>query len=570
MIRPRQDVVYFCAMCRRRIFLLAFGLLLRGLAAQEVVEKLPTSINSVAYDESSPVISRDGQSLFFTRTAFPDFDHTLIDEYGPIPGLDDEHAFRTRLADIYSQLAGRDVEDPYTSSFNQDIWYATIGGETISAPLHPGFPLNSALPNSLLGCSERSDEYVVLNQFYADGSMMQGFSRIRILDGQAETLPSPLHIYRFDITRSDVNMTMTRDGDVLLLGMRGPDSRGGHDLYVSLYLRENVWSAPWNIGAAINTPFQETSPFLSPDKRFMYFASDRPGGRGGLDLYVSERLDYTWKHWSTPTPVPGDVNTVADESQPFFDPERRYMYFASRRDGSSDIFRQVVKPQPGLRKPIYVRGRIVSTADGKPVHGEVYWGAEDAAAYLDYFNSFTGEFEVMLTERQTYRFESRKVGHRGEQLLLDAALLDSLGQDTVDIIIRVEPGKPPRPAPMPVISRSKDIAVPELTDIHFARAQAVILPSSAPALTELLRRLRENPTMEIRVEGHTDNIGDEGALVDLSVRRADAVKAYLVEQGIEGARIRTRGFGPMRPRYDNSTEAGRSGNRRVEIRIIRT
>src|SRR5690606_21114340 len=122
------------------------------------------------------------------------------------------------------------------------------------------------------------------------------------------------------------------DGDAIVLSMRGPDARGANDLYVSFYVRDNVWSAPRNIGDAINTPYQETSPFMSPDKRFMYFASNRPGGRGGHDIYVSERLDYTWMHWSPPVLLEGDVNSAADESQPFFDPQRRFMFFVSRRD----------------------------------------------------------------------------------------------------------------------------------------------------------------------------------------------------------------------------------------------
>jgi outer membrane protein OmpA-like peptidoglycan-associated protein len=542
-----------------------------GLSAQPavVIEKLPAAINSPDFDESSPVVSHDGRTLFFTRTGFPEFDRTLVDESGQAAATEDEDAFRARLAGVYGQLAGRPVADPYRSSFNQDIWYCTLDGDRVSAPRHPGYPLNSALPNSLLGCAPRPDEYIVLNQFYEDGSMLHGFSRVEIRGGLAGSLPSPVHIYGFGVTHADVNMTMTSDGDAIVLSMQGPDARGANDLYVSFYIRDNVWSAPRNIGDAINTPYQETSPFMSPDKRFMYFASNRPGGRGGHDIYVSERLDYTWMHWSAPVLLEGDVNSPEDESQPFFDPQRRFMFFVSRRDGSSDIFRQVLEPQPGLKKPIHVRGRIVSATDGKPVHGELYWGTEDAAGYLEYFNSYTGEFEVTLTERETYRFESRKVNHRGQQLLIDAAMLDSLGTDTVDLVIYVEPGKPPRAVPMPVTRAITADDPPELTDIRFVRSQAVILESSAGALEDLLARMRANPQMEIRVEGHTDNVGDEGALVDLSVSRADAVKAYLVRHGIDGMRIRTRGYGATKPRYDNATETGRAGNRRVEIRIIR-
>jgi len=555
-------------MCRWcALFFLLIGIS-PGVSAQDAIEKLPGTINSPDFDESTPVISGDGARLFFTRTGSPDFDRTLIDENGPVD-IGEDSAFRARLADIYSQLAGMAVSDPYASSFNQDIWVSKLHDDEVLAPIHPGFPLNSALPNSLLGRGMQPDEYIILNQFFEDGSMMHGFSRIRIAPDGRASAPQPIHIYGFNIIRSDVNMTMTADGHDIILSMQGPDAVGGNDLYVSFFVRDNVWSSPKHIGAVVNTPWEETSPFMSPDKRFLYFSSDRPGGIGGHDIYVTERLDYTWMHWSPPILLEGSVNTASDESQPFFDPDRRFMYFVSRRDGSSDIFRERLEPKPGLRKPIHVRGRIVNAADGKPVHGELYWGTEASAGYMEYFNSYTGEFELTLTELETYRFESRKVGHQGQQLLIDAAMLDSLGQDTVDLVIYVEPGKPPRPAPMPVTQPLEDNGPPELANIQFLKAEASILESSRPALEDLLGRMQANPRMEIRVEGHTDNVGEENALLDLSINRAEAVKSYLVRHGIDAMRIRTRGLGATKPIHDNSTEDGRAGNRRVEIRIIR-
>ena len=76
--------------------------------------------------------------------------------------------------------------------------------------------------------------------------------------------------------------------------------------------------------------------------------------------------------------------------------------------------------------------------------------------------------------------------------------------------------------------------------------------------------------MNIMIIGHTDNVGDGEALIELSVERADAVKKYLVAKGIEAGRIQTSGVGSENPLYDNLTESGREKNRRVEIKILKS
>jgi hypothetical protein len=118
---------------------------------------------------------------------------------------------------------------------------------TIVKDFHPGYPLNNALTNSLVSTGTTPDEYVIINQFYEDGSMYAGFSRIRIHEDGSQSFPQPMHIYDFNVNSSDVNLTMTPSGHVIVLSMDRTDSKGAKDLYVSFYARENVWSAPVNM-----------------------------------------------------------------------------------------------------------------------------------------------------------------------------------------------------------------------------------------------------------------------------------------------------------------------------------
>jgi len=561
--------------------IICIGLAFSMVSAQGNPEKLPSCINSDAYDETSPVLSKNGDRLFFTRTADPGFEPSLINEEGQVTSNRHDALYKDRLITIYSEIAGMAVSDPSASVFNQDIWFAPVSADTIGEAVHPGYPLNNALPNSLVSVGMAPDEYVILNQFYKDGSMTAGFSRVSIGADENDALPKPMHIYEFNLTGSDVDLTMTPDGYVLVMSMRRSDSKGMKDLYVSFYVRDNVWSAPMHMGSVLNTVMQESSPHISPDKRFLYFSSDRPGGVGGQDIYVSERLNYSWLKWSEPTLVKGLVNSPFDESQPYFDNEATYLYYTSRKDGSSDIFRQRQTPKPKLKKPLFVRGKILDSATGLPVHSELLWGQHSSDEFLEYFNTYTGEFEVSLTEYEPYKFQPRKVNHSAQRILIDPRGMEKQGIDTFDLILYVDrkgnlqsnlPETEKRNSRYHTPEKSAEPFIMETVtfyDINFVKGKAIILSKSKGALKYIYERLMAYPTMEILIEGHTDNVGDEAALLDLSLKRAEAIRGYLLHKGISEDRMQVVGRGATRALFQNSTESGREKNRRVEITMIK-
>lgn len=550
--------------------------------SQGKLEKLGPSVNTDIYDESAPILSKDGTRLFFTRTAYPDFETTILHDDGLLITDKNDDAYQSRLADIYSQIAGWEIQDPVSSVFNQDIWMVPILEDSIGLSFHPGYPLNNALPNSLVSTGMLPDEFVVINQFYEDGSMYSGFSRVKILADGQHTFPQPMHIYDFNISRSDVNLTMSPGGHFLILSLEREDGKGKNDLYVSFYIRDNVWSAPEHMGTVINTEFQETTPHVSPDKRFLYFSSNRPGGIGGNDIYVAERLDYTWLKWSAPVLLKGEINSPSDDSQPSFTRGNNYMYFTSRRDGSSDIFRVRLTPLPKLKRSIYVKGTIVNTKTGKPIRSELVWGPQSSKDYLEFFSSYNGKFEALLTEYEPYKFLPKKPGYQAITILVDPRVIEKGGKDTVDVTLYLDPKdiegdllvRQGASESYETQTKRSDTA-PEVEkkifiyDINFVKSKPVILTKSTNALNDLLLLMKSEPAMEVLIEGHTDNVGDELALIDLSEQRALAVKEYLVSKGIEANRIRTTGLGATKPIHQNDTEAGREKNRRVEITIVK-
>lgn len=107
-----------------------------------------------------------------------------------------------------------------------------------------------------------------------------------------------------------------------------------------------------------------------------------------------------------------------------------------------------------------------------------------------------------------------------------------------------------------------------LNHVYFFTGKAEITNSSYRELNKLLEMMEKNPELKIRVDGHTDNQGNPELNMELSKKRAQAVRNYLIEQGINGERIETKGWGETKPLTDNSNEIERQKNRRVEIVIL--
>jgi outer membrane protein OmpA-like peptidoglycan-associated protein len=104
-----------------------------------------------------------------------------------------------------------------------------------------------------------------------------------------------------------------------------------------------------------------------------------------------------------------------------------------------------------------------------------------------------------------------------------------------------------------------------LRGILFETGKDAIKAESEPLLAEVVALLRGNPGLRLSIEGHTDNVGNAKANQTLSQKRAESVRKYLVEKGVDGKRLSARGWGDTKPVADNRTEDGRAQNRRVEL-----
>jgi OOP family OmpA-OmpF porin len=143
------------------------------------------------------------------------------------------------------------------------------------------------------------------------------------------------------------------------------------------------------------------------------------------------------------------------------------------------------------------------------------------------------------------------------------AILGHCLWDEAPLVQHAAPPPPPPPAPPPPPVQKKIV----LRGVHFDFDKASIRPDAAGILREAASILKENPTVKVSVEGHTDAVGSDEYNLKLSLRRANAVKEFLGREGVDASRLSTRGFGESQPVASNDTEDGRAQNRRVELKV---
>lgn len=461
---------------KRIVFATLFLCFLQSGTSQNYkLQKLGKAISSPNYDEIAPCVSRDGSTLYFTRIAYPKFEKSLVENGTALHESMNDGAFMNRLSEIYTTLNGSPVNNPVSSAFNQDIWVAHSVSNEFDLLEHPSYPLNNALPNSVSALTA-NDELIILNQFAPNGGMQKGFSKVS-KNGKGEyQFPQPVGIDKYHNSGSDVNLTLSKDGKVMIMALERDDSYGETDLYISFLKRDGSWTYPKNLGPTVNTPYRESAPHLSEDMLSLYYASDRHNPGNGNDIYVQTRLDDHWKQWWKAKQFAAPINSDGEDSHPYFNEATGYLYFTSDRHGSSDIFRiQIAAPK------------------------------------------------------------------------------------TQKILASSQPS---------FINLSVGASI-EINNIYFEQSKAIVLTKSNRQLHKLYMVMKNSPNLHIKIEGHTDNVGDEKSLKQLSQERADAIKHYLVNRkGIDASRIEVFGYGSKKPLNDNSTDALRSLNRRVEIEVI--
>ncbi len=541
------------------------------------VVPLHQRINTPLYDEIAPCISPDGLVLYFTRVGSKRFDRTLIEDGRDVSLLLSPTQYMDRLRRIYSSLAGRSISNPVRSVFNQDVWMANTTTSDFDVVVHPEYPLNNALPNSISALLPLTNEVVVVNQFVANGGMRKGFSRSFMSADGRWNFPTPINIDNYHNSGPDVNLSISNDGQVMILSLERSDAIGQSDLYVSFKRSNGVWSEPKNLGSSVNTPFREATPHLSKDKKRIFYSSDRGQRNGTSDIYMQERIGNGWQSWSAPRKFIKPINSKASESHPYFCPATGELFFCSDRQGNWDIFKvQIDQPEQNLLR---VKGIVVNKKNGEPIKGARILCSSPRGHPSVRYTSTAGFLMAMpwnskitiTADKENFLEESivlvsgppMNTNYIKEIQLELQPVKDFRGKECAIQIKTTQSARQQQIRDKPRVGKKI-----ELRPIYFEQSKPIVRSESHKEIDRLAAYLNLYPGIYIRIAGHTDNQGEEAALQKLSEDRAKAIKDYLVyKKFINPVRIETVGFGASHPVNNNSTETLRRQNRRVEVEI---
>ncbi len=465
-------------------------------------------------------------------------------------------------------------------------------GDSINSPQAEYYP-SFTIDDSTFVFTRRAGG--IREDFIKSTLTAKGYSKANALEGELNTEPS----------KGAINIS--QDGQWLIYAGNFPGKGSGDfDLFISLKTKDG-WSKPYNLGYSINTEFWESSPSLSPDKTTLYFSSNRTGGYGGKDLYVSTlQPDGKW----TPAKNMGpDINTAGDELAPFIHADNQTLYYTSngltgyggtdiyviRKDwnnqwgkpenlgypvntienegslfvasdgitayyasdradtrGELDLYKFTLPVYTRPERTLYVKGNVTDAATGLNLKSTVELTDDSSRTKITQVQTdASGYYFITLPVGRNYTFT---VNQKGYLFYSDVFALAKNTSDSVYIKnIALQP-----------VALNKSVT---LSNIQFAVNAYSLEPVSLIELDKLLQLLNENPTIKIQVSGHTDNTGDAGANLKLSDNRAKAVVDYLVSKGIDIKRLTWKGFGSSKPVAQNNTEEGRALNRRTEFTI---
>lgn len=364
--------------------------------------------------------------------------------------------------------------------------------------------------------------------------------------------------------------SLSANGDALYFSSMRNGGYGGRDLWVSYKQENGHWGVPLNAGQLVNTAYDEEAPFIHPDNQTLYFMSDGHPGIGGKDLYLSRKNSDGI--FGEPSNLGYPINTKAHEGALFVNLEGNTAFFATDRQldmvgenrekqrPNTDIYQFQLHDDARPLPVTYVRADVRDKKTGRPLEALVsIYNLKEDKPLVQAMTDEDGQFLFCLPANSDYALHIIKEGYlfysdhfalsEGKNNLHKPFLLEALLQAISD---NPEIGKPVR-----------------LDNVFFEFGSAVLRAESEKELVELKKLLEVNTNLRIRINGHTDNVGDAESNQQLSEKRAKAVYDFLVDAGIPTERLDYMGFGEKNPIADNDTEAGRQLNRRTEFEVLK-
>lgn len=356
--------------------------------------------------------------------------------------------------------------------------------------------------------------------------------------------------------------TLSPTGDELYFASNRPGGKGKSDIWkckVKILPNGKLeFSEPTNLSGTINTPDDELSPFIHADNETLYFSSKGRKGLGGYDVFVTYK---TGNDWTEPKNIGYPINTCKDEIGFVVNANGDKAYYSSdgqeKNGRGRDIYELKLvdgnlKPKKSMK---YATGKIVDATTNQPIQAtiDVFSTQTNKLVFRSVSDKKTGDFIACVPENEEYGVNASKKGYMfySDHFEAKAKMSDKMTS---------KEGK----VGLDNIAVGKKMT---LNNIFFDFDKATLKKESYFELNQVVKFMKENPTVKIQLSGHTDYKGSHEYNMTLSNDRAKAAYNYLIQKGVPQSRMTYKGYGKTQPVADNNTDAGRALNRRTEILI---
>ncbi len=351
---------------------------------------------------------------------------------------------------------------------------------------------------------------------------------------------------------------LSSDNRELYFVSNRPGGYGGLDIWSSRF-EHSLWQPPRNLGPAVNTPGDETAPFIYADNATLYFASTGKTGLGGSDLFMSRKTGDTT--WSEALHLGMPLNTSFDEASLSLNAAGDTAYFSSDRDSLAGNFDIYQYPMPERFQPgqvMHLKGYVYDSVDKTPLnYAHIY--ITDSTTGRDLYqvqsNRGDGSYTIALEVGRTYLFFADRIGYQNSYDTM------RINRAFAGLVI------PRNYALLPV-----DYQAPTTDSVvgvfYFTKNSVAIGDSDRQRIQASVQAWKGMPGTLVLVNGYTDNSGTPMLNEQLSYVRAKLV-ADVIRSGFSAEAIQVQGWGEANPIAENDTDENRDINRRVEIVIRR-
>ncbi len=364
----------------------------------------------------------------------------------------------------------------------------------------------------------------------------------------------------------DSQPSVSADGNTIYFASDRPGGLGKVDIWkTDRDPATRQWKKPVNMGPKINTPGIEKCPFIHSDFETLYYSSDGLYGFGGLDIFYVRKDEKG--NWKEPENIGSPINSAADDAGFFVSTDGTTGFFCSYSNegkvrgqgvGKYDVYYFDLYKEARPEAVTFLRGQV-KLPDGEVPKTNVIIEIKDIKTHEKtqaVYDSTTGHYVAAVNTKK----------HKEGVVVTVKAPDHSFASQKVEIK-EATFAKPPAPVDMAIekVETGRSFVI---NNILYATGAAELYPESFVTLDEFAEYLKENPSFKIEIQGHTDNVGHDADNIALSQKRADNVKKYLETKGIKASRVTAKGYGAGKPMASNATVDGKAKNRRTEFLIL--